>query len=302
MLDGFSKESRLSVFGIDSGIDQTRAHITTHCGRVVNIYKQPDAMKDADLIFVSVNTPCLEAGMDLSQVYGVADTIGKLLGGSTRQRMVVLRSTVLPGTTRKFAAIVCERMGNENPNLFICYNPEFLEGRNSLRDFLNPTRMIIGSDRDSRATGIEQQEDPAGLLEEFWLKFLFTSPLASSNSRNSQITCNFYRTDTVTAEMVKLANNAALANLISFYNQMALICEKLNIDSDKVAELISMDPRIATKYGTKTRLAYDGKCLPKDLASLLEFGRGLDVDVRLLGAIREINEQIKSRFGIHRFG
>ena len=102
--------------------------------------------------------------------------------------------------------------------------------------------------------------------------------------------------------MAKLANNAARANLISFHNQIALICEKLNIDSDKVAELISMDPRIATKYGTKTRLAYDGKCLPKHLASLLEFGRGLDVDVRLLGAIREINEQIKSRFGTHQFG
>jgi nucleotide sugar dehydrogenase len=292
MLHGFSREHALNAFGIDKAILEPRTRIKTDEGRVIDIYREPERMRDADAIFVCVGTPWVDGTMRLSDVFEVARTVGDALKDSVGERLVVLRSTVLPGTTRRFESIIRERMERSSQFVSVCYNPEFLEERNSLKDFLNPKRTIIGYDGPRPGS-----ENAAHLLEDFWNTFL-----RSVQQRDlGTATHDFYITDTMTSEIMKLANNAARATLISFYNQIAMICDKLGVNSDLVATLISRDPRIATTYGTKTKLAYGGMCVPKDVAALLRFAEDLGVDSRLLRGVHEINETIKKQYGLHKF-
>jgi UDPglucose 6-dehydrogenase len=105
------------------------------------------------------------------------------------------------------------------------------------------------------------------------------------------------RTDLKTAEMIKYACNCALASRISYWNEIYYICQKLRIDSNLVARVAAMDPRIG-KYGTVHGKAFGGKCLPKDLKAFVSFAREQGYKPKLLEAVDEINERIKAEKGI----
>jgi UDPglucose 6-dehydrogenase len=105
------------------------------------------------------------------------------------------------------------------------------------------------------------------------------------------------RTDLTTAETIKLACNCALASRISYWNEISYICQILGVDSNLVANVAAMDERIG-KYGTIHGKAFGGKCLPKDLKALIKFSEGLRHDPKLLKAVEETNERIKSEKGV----
>jgi len=159
-------------------------------------------------------------------------------------------------------------------------NPEFLteisnswiEDEGYERDFFSEDRIVIGE--NSERAGDKLQ----GLYE----------PLDTT----------MVRTDPKTAEMIKYASNCMLATKISYWNEIFLICRRLDIDSDVVAETVAMDPRIG-KYGTVHGRAFGGKCLPKDLSALISFSEGeLDYVPELLESVKDINQKMVERYGV----
>ncbi len=105
-----------------------------------------------------------------------------------------------------------------------------------------------------------------------------------------------FRTDLKTAELIKYSSNCMLATKISYWNEVFLICEKLGIDSQKVVDIVGLDPRIG-RYGTVHGKAFGGKCLPKDLKAFITFTEKYR-NVRLLKAVDEINEEIRAKYGV----
>lgn len=172
--------------------------------------------------------------------------------------LAVIRSTVKPGTTKH----LMEEYGHH-----IVHNPEFLREASADWDFMNPDRVVIG----------ECCKKHGDLIEELY------KPLRTP----------IIRVNPTTSEMVKLASNAHLSTLISFWNEIHLLCEKLGINSHKVGMISSMDHRIS-RYGASMHgKPFGGFCLPKDLQQLIDISDKLNVSPKLLNAVKEINEGMK---------
>jgi UDPglucose 6-dehydrogenase len=158
-------------------------------------------------------------------------------------------------------------------------NPEFLteisgswseaeEG--TKKDFFTEDRIVIG----------EYNKKSGDILEELY------KPLGKP----------IFRTDLKTAETIKYASNCMLATKISYWNKIFLICKELGIDSQGVANIVGLDPRIG-KYGTVHGKAFGGKCLPKDLKAFISFAKKYR-NVRLLKAVDDINEEMKEKYEV----
>ena len=169
--------------------------------------------------------------------------------------VLVVRSTVPPRT--------CDRFNH------VSHNPEFLREGVADYEFMNPTRIIVG----------ECCVTCGDILEELYRPF--NVPII--------------RVDPTTSELIKLASNAYLATQISFWNQIALIAEKLNVNSHVVGKACALDPRISSYGASMHGSAYGGKCLPKDLAQLKLVALKLGVDPCMLDAVEEMNEYLKVR-------
>jgi len=244
------------------------------------------AIKNSGISFICVPTPTLEPtptvseGIDLSYIKEATKTIGKVLATKRSYHLVVVKSTVVPGTTENVVIPTLEKhsgkkAGNE---IGICMNPEFLTeisgtwsgDKGTKKDFFTEDRIVIG----------EYDKKAGDVLEELY------EPL------NKPI----FRTDLKTAETIKYVSNCMLATKISYWNEIFLICKDLGIDSHAVADVVGLDPRIG-RYGTVHGKAFGGKCLPKDLKAFVAFAEKYR-DIRLLKAVDEINEEIKKRYGV----
>lgn len=223
---------------------------------------------DVDVIFVCVPTPTINGEMDLSFLQDAVTNIGKALSDAKGYKVVAVRSTVLPSTTRCKVMPLLEKYSGlkAGKDFGVCMNPEFLRERYALEDFLNPSRIIIG----------ELDKRSGDLLEKVYS--IFDVPLI--------------RTDLDTAEMIKYVSNLFLATKISFFNEMFLVCQKLGIDANVVGKAVSLDPRIG-EYGVYGGSPFDGKCLPKDLEAFLSFVKSLGLNPDLLDAVRSINEKMR---------
>ncbi|MEM2506227.1 MAG: nucleotide sugar dehydrogenase [Nitrososphaeria archaeon] len=223
---------------------------------------------DVDVIFVCVPTPTINGEMDLSFLQDAVTNIGKALSDAKGYKVVAVRSTVLPSTTRCKVMPLLEKYSGlkAGKDFGVCMNPEFLRERYALEDFLNPSRIIIG----------ELDKRSGDLLEKVYS--IFDVPLI--------------RTDLDTAEMIKYVSNLFLATKISFFNEMFLVCQKLGIDANIVGKAVSLDPRIG-EYGVYGGSPFDGKCLPKDLEAFLSFVKSLGLNPDLLDAVRSINEKMR---------
>jgi len=211
-----------------------------------------ESIKGAEVVVLCLPTPPIDGTLDMSFLERVAEDIGPLLDG----QIVVSRSTVVPGTTRKLSRYV--------PPEDLVYNPAFLRHRFALDDFLSPERIVIGT-QHSRA--LKRMKD---------LYRNITAP----------IIC----TDWETAETAKLFSNAFLATKISFFNELWGLCEKLGVNTNLVEKILAMDKRIGA-YGTKGGAPFDGPCLPKDSQALLELGMGRGVGMGILQAVLLMNRQ-----------
>lgn len=232
-----------------------------------------ESLRDTDIIFITVGTPSLSNGdINLFYIHSAAKKIAKVIASKvTEYPIIAVKSTVLPGTTRRVAKIIERYSGLRlGKNFGVVSNPEFLREGNAILDMLKPSRVVIG----------EVDREGADVLEEFWRAFY--------NLVNYKPP--FLRVPAETAEMVKYASNSFLALKISFINLIARVCEKIpHCDVVEVAKGMGLDPRINPSF-LGAGLGYGGSCFPKDVKALTSLMRRLCIDASLLEAVDKINE------------
>jgi len=223
------------------------------------------AVGESDIIFICVQTPSMPSGrIDIRPVKSASRNVGRALKKSQGYKLVVVKSTVVPGTTDSVVKPLLEAGSNKKAgkDFGLCMNPEFLQEGSALKDSIEPSRIVVGSG-DERSAKI--------LLDLY-------KPVKSPK----------IRTDLRTAEMIKYASNAFLATKISYSNEIANICVRLGIDSQKVLEAVGMDPRIGPRF-LKPGLGFGGSCLPKDVKALKDRAKQLGYNPRLLSTLLAIN-------------
>lgn len=223
---------------------------------------------DRDFVFVTVGTPIDKKGkIDLSNIKKVAQIIAKNLKSVRTRPSIIIKSTVIPGTTLDVVKPILEKNGlKEGIHFDLLTNPEFLKEGSAIKDTIYPHVTVIGG---SSSYAVKK-------LAKFY---------ASIYSKNHKI----IQTNNVTAEAIKYAANSFLAARISLINSLANICQRLpGTNVDKVAEVIGMDPRIGTQF-LKAGPGYGGSCFPKDLQALISFANSIGYNPVLLDAIKSTN-------------
>jgi len=226
------------------------------------------AVQQSDLTLVCVGTPSRSNGdIELRHVRRVCEQIGAALRTHPGAPVVVVRSTLLPGTMRELVIPTLEASSGRQAgsDFGVCVNPEFLREGTAVHDYLNPPKTVIGE--LTRASGNVLASLYAGL----------PAPLI--------------RTDIDTAEMVKYADNAWHAVKVGFANEIGNLCKAVQVDSHRVMEIFCQDTKLnLSAYYLRPGFAFGGSCLPKDLRALLHKAKSLDVSLPILGAVLPSNE------------
>ena len=240
------------------------------------------AIENSNISFICVPTPTRENGeIDQSYIKEVTKNIGIALSKKDEYHLIVVKSTAVPGTTENVVIPILEKYSGKSVRdceIGVCMNPEFLteisgtwsKDEGMKKDFFIEDRIVIG----------EYDKRSGDVLESLY------KPL------NKPV----FRTDLRTAEMIKYASNCMLATKISYWNEIFLICKELDIESQTIANIVSLDPRIG-KYGSVHGKAFGGKCLPKDLKAFISFAKEYE-EPKLLKAVDEINEKMKGKYGV----
>jgi GDP-mannose 6-dehydrogenase len=246
-------------------------------GRLRATTDPDDAIASSELSLVCVGTPSLGNGnLDSSHVVGACEQIGTALRGKAGAHLVVVRSTLLPGTTDdllipRLEAAAGRRRG---AGLGVCYNPEFLREGSSVKDFYNPPKIVVG--QDSPADGASVVDMYGGL----------DAPVVRTSIR--------------VAEMVKYVDNAFHALKVTFANEIGNICQTAGVDSHEVMSIFCMDRKLNLSPAyLRPGFAFGGSCLPKDLRALTYHAKRFDVDIPLLGSVLSSNGA-QIRLGIER--
>jgi UDPglucose 6-dehydrogenase len=221
-----------------------------------------DAVDGTEFLYVAVGTPPTYSGdADLSAVWTVVDSLQGLAGSP----VVVMKSTVPVGTgervRHRLDGLGLDRVGYVS-------NPEFTAEGTAVRDFQHPDRIVIGSFEEAHADAVERLHDG--------------------------IEAPVVRADVASAEMIKLAANAALMMRISFINEIANVCEGTGADVVRVAEGVGLDRRIGSSF-LRAGIGYGGSCFPKDSLALKQLAANTGYHFQLLHAVIEVNELQKRR-------
>ncbi len=228
------------------------------------------AVMNTEISIVCVGTPSSPHGhLNLNYIYKTAEQIGAALKQKDEFHVVVIRSTVLPGTNRKLGEIIEEYSGKKRGEAFsIVSNPEFLREGSAVRDYYNPAITILGGDHR------QSLEKVAGLYSEL------DSPIE--------------QTDIEVAEIIKYVNNSFHALKISFANEIGNICKSLQIDSHKVMDIFCKDTHLnISPVYFKPGFAYGGSCLPKDLKGMVTLAHDHYISTPVLNGVHESNENQK---------
>ncbi|PYO51130.1 MAG: GDP-mannose dehydrogenase [Gemmatimonadetes bacterium] len=252
---------------IEAGMRELVAEVVAS-GRVEVTDDAAAAVRESELSFVCVSTPARPNGsQDLRALERLGVEMGRALATKSTPHVIVVRSTVLPGTVDGvFAPLVERHSGRRCGDDFdICFQPEFLREGTSIRDYDAPPLTVIGAESDR----------PVRQLRELFGK----------------LPCTFVVCGVRTAEMLKYVCNAFHALKISFANEIGRICQALEIDAHAVMDLVCLDTQlnISTAY-LRPGFAFGGSCLPKDLRALLHAAARHDVDIPVLSGVRESNE------------
>ncbi len=237
------------------------------------------AVRDSQVTFIAVGTPAAEGRIDLQYVARAAEQVGAAMRGESGRHTVVVKSTVIPGTTD---GVVRERLEagsgrRAGADFGLGMNPEFLTEGQALADFMRPDRIVLG--------GID--EATRDTLAQVYAPF----------AEAPRIRCNCK-----TAEMIKYASNSALATMISFANEFGRLCSALgDVDVADVMKGVHAAAYFTTRLddGRTVRApitsfleagcGFGGSCLPKDVAALVAQGREHGLDMALLASVLEIN-------------
>jgi nucleotide sugar dehydrogenase len=212
-----------------------------------------DTVNNSEFLFLSVPTPSGKDGtMDLSIVKNALQSMNDI--NQNENNIVLLRSTVVPGTTKY--------LQEKFPNLRFVFNPEFLTERSATFDFINQSRVILGGEEKYTNKVKKLYKDRFG-------QYL---PVIETTFQ--------------TAELVKYMNNLFFATKVSFLNEMKLLADKIDVDWDKAIEGFVLDGRIGHSHlsvpGPDGKFGFGGSCFPKDIQALINFGDINDIEMNVL--------------------
>jgi GDP-mannose 6-dehydrogenase len=226
------------------------------------------AVRHTDLSLVCVGTPSQpNGGIDLKYVRRVCEEIGRTLATHHGAPVIVMRSTMLPGTMREVVIPALEKFSGKRAGeeFGVCINPEFLREGTAVHDYYHPPKTVIGE--VSRASG--------DLLASVYAAM--PGPMI--------------RTDIETAEMVKYADNAWHALKVGFANEIGNLCKGVGVDGHKVMDIFCQDRKLnLSPYYLKPGFAFGGSCLPKDVRALLYKAKTLDLSLPILSAVLPSNQ------------
>ncbi len=237
---------------VERNISEQRLSFTTDTAK---------AVRDSEVVFIAVGTPQGSDGeADLKYVMQVAREIGKNANGP---KIIVDKSTVPVGTSIKVKKLAQKFTKH---NISVVSNPEFLREGSAVKDFLEPDRVVVGSDDPKAAQAV------ASLYRPLNCEVLMTSPQS--------------------AELIKYASNAFLAAKISFINEIANLSEKVGADVKEVALGMGLDKRIG-KHFLNAGCGYGGSCFPKDVQALMKISKNAGYRFRIIEKVEEVNAKQK---------
>jgi UDPglucose 6-dehydrogenase len=224
-----------------------------------------EVIEKSDFIFIAVPTPIFEdySGMDMSIVEGVIDQVAPKVSGT--DKILIIKSTSLPGTTKK--------MGQKYPGVNFVMNPEFLTQENANADFLKPFRTVIGCDNSD--VGIRVRK-------------LYETILPKDQP--------YYIISTVSAEIAKYMSNIVLASKVLLANEFYDLSQKVGANYLDIRSAVEADPRIGKHLGVPGPdgdRGFGGACFPKDMIGILGLAKTLKVDMSALDAIWKKNLKIR---------
>jgi len=225
------------------------------------------AVQNTDISFVCVGTPAnLNGSQDLSAIKRVAAQIGEALKEKSEHHVVVIRSTVPPGTVEGVIKVILEEHSKKRvgEHFGLCFQPEFLREGSSIKDYNNPPFTVVGGDSESSIEKVRQ---------------IF-----------GHLSCNFISTSIRSAEMLKYCCNVFHAIKIVFANEIGRLCQSLEVNPHEVMNLFCQDKHlnISPAY-LKPGFAFGGSCLPKDLKALLYQAKTKDVVLPMLSNVLPSN-------------
>lgn len=229
-----------------------------------------DVVEHADVIWMCLPTPMnmQTRAIDLSILEENLEKINGMVDGSSPRKIIVIKSTVVPGTTRAFS--------EKYTNLDFVMNPEFLTARNNRLDFICASRVILGGKHDA-ANGNDRAVEM--LAEIYGYRFGNSVPI--------------YKCSWEEAELTKYGANCFFAAKISYFNFIYELCEKMGLEYANVRDMILSDGRIGRSHanvpGWDSQRGYSGSCFPKDVNALIAFAKEQGVDPKLLEASWEQN-------------
>ena len=241
------------------GASEGRLRATTDTG---------DAIRSTDVSLLCVGTPSRKNGsLDLQYLERVSEQIGRALAEKPGYHVVVVRSTVLPGTTHEVVIPALERESGKTygDGFGVSVNPEFLREGTALKDFRKPPLTLVGHNHAADASGT------------IALYQSIDAPLISTSIR--------------VAEMMKYTSNTWHALKVVFANEIGNVCKKLNVDSHEVMDIFCRDDKLnLSPYYLKPGFAFGGSCLPKDVRALQYRAKEMDVELPLISQILPSNK------------
>lgn len=238
-------------------------------GRLKTTVSAEEAIRNTDLSLVCVGTPSLESGaLNTQYVERVSEEIGAALAKIDHPHTVVIRSTLLPGTTRSKVVPRLEKASGKKlgSGLRVAYNPEFLREGSAVYDFYNPPKTVVGSDQKEVAS------EAAAIYE--------------------GIPGPVFLTRMEEAEMVKYADNVFHALKVVFGNEVGAVAGKLGVDSHRVMDIFVHDTKLnLSPYYLKPGFAFGGSCLPKDVRALASRARELNIITPTLFSLMDANRE-----------
>jgi UDPglucose 6-dehydrogenase len=222
---------------------------------------EKELIDNSEVIFVCLPTPMNQDG---SCNIDIVEGVIKKINDTSKDKIVVIKSTIVPGTT--------DSLNSKYENITIAFNPEFLTERNAIEDYENQNRIILGGPRTATTK----------------LKQVFSKVFPKAE---------IIKTDSTHAEMVKYLINTFLSVKVSFANEIYQLCGKLSIDYDKVVEYATHDERLGNSHwsvpGHDGDYGFGGHCFPKDLSALISLTNELGTLNNVLDATKKTNDNVR---------
>ncbi|MDR5657372.1 UDP-glucose 6-dehydrogenase AglM [Halodesulfurarchaeum sp. HSR-GB] len=251
--------------------------IATHAGSKLSATTDYEAIHDTEVTFLALPTPSNEDGsIDTASIEAAAESVGEVLAEKETPHLVVVKSTVIPGTTEELVATAIESTAGKaaGEDFHVAMNPEFLREGSAVTDFLEPHKIVLGTQDAAARETLESVYEP---LRE---QATGEPPIFATGIRE--------------AEMIKYANNAFLASKISLINDIGNICKEFDVDAYEVAEAIGLDDRISEQF-LRSGVGWGGSCFPKDVDAIIAAATQAGYEPPMLEAAREVNDHQPTR-------